>query len=109
MERVRAWRKANPGYWRKKAPALQDVIIKQPTEPQGDKSCLALQDVISMQPSLLVGVISTLMGICGDALQDEMAQAVRHLHHRGQMILNPTFGIKMKGNEDAGKTVVMLG
>lgn len=33
--RVRAWRKAHPGYWRRKAPALQDVLLSQDVAAEG--------------------------------------------------------------------------
>lgn len=90
VERVRSWRKAHPGYWRrapKRRNALQDVIFAQPIDAQKDKSVLtqdALQDVISAQHALLVGVISVLTG---SALQDEIDQSLRNLQTRGALIL----------------------
>jgi hypothetical protein len=107
--RVQKWRKAHPGYWREKASPLQDAIIEQPVEHQGDKLDLverALQDEFLTQPALLVGVIATLTGC---ALQDDIAQTIRQLHHRGQTILNPKLGIEKKGTEHAGKAFVMSG
>ncbi len=104
VERVRAWRKAHPGYGRKKDQPLQDVIDPQPIEEQGDKPDLtpaALQDLIRLQPTVLVGFISTLIG---SALQDEIAGHIRAFHHRGQQILRATEG---KGNDNERESGVM--
>jgi len=90
VERVRAWRKAHPGYWRetaKRRNALQDVKSAQAVDEKGDSAvltCDALQDVLSAQQALLVGVISSLTG---SALQDEIAQTMRMFETRGAMIL----------------------
>ena len=90
VERVRVWRKAHPGYWRrdsKRPRALQDVKTTQPIDAQTDNPVLtqdALQDVISSQHALLVGVISALTG---SALQDEIAQSLREFQTRGALIL----------------------
>jgi len=90
VERVRAWRKAHPGYWRaaaKRRNALQDMKSAQPIDAKEDRPVLtrdALQDVISSQQALLVGVISSLTG---SALQDEIAQTMRMFETRGAMIL----------------------
>ena len=109
VKRVQIWRKSHSWYWRKKATPLQDDLTRQPVDHQADKPYLvehALQDDFLTQPALLVGVIATLTG---SALQDDIAQTIRQLHHRGQTILNPMFGSETKGREDAGKTVVMSG
>ena len=109
VKRVQAWRKSHPWYWRKKATPLQDDLTGQPVDHQVDKHYLverALQDDILTQPALLVGVIATLTG---SALQDDIVQTIRQLHHRGQTILNPMFGSETKGRKDAGKTFAMSG
>ena len=111
MRRVQAWRMDHPGYWRKprkKAVALQDVLITQPLLSQGDKQVLngdlidipkppvaefsyenplfdvhlpsALQDVLSTQLSLQLGLIDQLSG----GLQDDIAPFVQRLILRGQ-------------------------
>jgi len=67
-QRVKAWRKAHRGYWRKGKP-----------EAKG-----ALQDLCLTQPALVVGLIATLTG---SALQEDIADAVRRLQRRGQDIL----------------------
>jgi len=38
--RVRAWRKAHPGYWRRKSPALQDLLLTQDLASEGVESVL---------------------------------------------------------------------
>lgn len=92
-ERVREWRKRNPGYGRKKksspAEALQDVCMSQPAQSQplaGPEVCAALQDVFVMQPALLVGIIATLSG---STLQEDIATSARALFRKGKDILGP--------------------
>jgi hypothetical protein len=78
-ERVRRWREAHPGYWRRKKPAplaLQEAFTGQPP--------LALQDVCTPQPALIVGLIAT---ITGEALQENIAASARLLLDRGADIL----------------------
>lgn len=107
VERVRAWRKAHPGYWRRRRLALQTVIKPQPADAQPDGSGLnpdALQTVLLSQPAVLVGIISSLTGT---ALQTDIAEHVQRLHLRGEQILHPR-GI-MKGAEDDRKDVVETG
>jgi hypothetical protein len=63
------------------------MITAQPVEHQLDKSCLipfALQEKFLLQPTVLLGVISSLTGI---ALQEEIVRNVQQFHTRGQMIL----------------------
>ena len=66
MLRVQAWRKAHPGYGRKrgkKRVALQEDCPTQPLLAQEDKPSLnvdALQEVLSTQHLLLLGLISNL-------------------------------------------------
>lgn len=38
--RVRAWRKTHPGYWRRKATALQDLLLAQDVAAEGFESVL---------------------------------------------------------------------
>lgn len=89
--RVQQWRKAHPGYWRRKGgenrSALQDDCSAQPTAHQEVMSQLvrdALQDLCSSQPAVLVGLVSSLTG---SALQDDIASSLRQFHARGQQIL----------------------
>lgn len=91
VARVQAWRKVNPGYWRraKKAvpAALQDRLILQVTEPQSEGSqdeAVALQDRWNEQSAVWVGLMSHL---AGSTLQDDIAQMTRRLHSRGRAVL----------------------
>jgi hypothetical protein len=89
--RVKEWRNCNPGYWRKKksrseAP-LQEVCQSQATQNQelSDKEVPgALQDLFSIQPVVIVGLISTMTG---SALQEDIAATARVLLRKGQDIL----------------------
>jgi hypothetical protein len=90
-ERVRQWRAANPGYWRRKTPAaadaLQDDSNPQPVENDAvapSAAPCALQDVLLLQPALLVGLISV---VTGHALQDDIAASARSFLVRGRDIL----------------------
>jgi len=95
VERVRHWRKKNPGYGRKKSPeppdALQDPLnaemsSNQIVEPLVDQPAKdALQDPLPIQDVVLIGLIAQLTGF---ALQDDIASAVRRLRNLGQDILN---------------------
>ena len=90
VERVQAWRRAHPGYWRrgrKGSGALQDTLIAQVAvqrrETEQDDGA-ALQDAWDAQPPLLVGLISHL---AGSALQADIAEMTRRLHSRGRAVL----------------------
>ena len=90
-QRVQAWRKAHPGYWRKGKPQaqgpLQDLCRGQlpQTEPLTKGTVpAALQDFCLTQPALVVGLIATLTG---SALQEDLVEAVRRLQRKGQDIL----------------------
>jgi hypothetical protein len=104
--RVQEWRKAHPGYWRRKGrrspSALQDDCCMQPTGSQEVISEFmrnALQDVCSSQPALLVGLVSSLTG---NVLQDDIAGSLRRFHARGQEILGIGLGIATKGADHNG-------
>ncbi len=106
-ERVRQWRKAHPGYWRKKAPqsegTLQDalnaglgsqVIENETIEPRNlpgafQEGCVPLQEACLLQPALIVGLVSVLTG---HALQEDIALSVRLLLDRGADILRTVPG-----------------
>ena len=99
VERVRAWRKAHPGYWRRQRRALQTVMKPQSNGAQADGTGLnrdALQTDLLSQPAVLVGIISTLTGT---ALQAVIAEQVQRLHLRGEQILHPKEAMKGAGNE----------
>lgn len=91
-ERVRQWRKAHPGYWRKKRPAAEDalqdscpvqVAAVEEVIPQSVLS--ALQDASLMQPALLVGLVSMMTG---HALQEDIALSLQAFKMRGRGILD---------------------
>ena len=91
VERVRAWRQAHPGYWRRKRSkpphALQDESTPKPIANQSlsnDFAQGALQDELFRQPTVLVGLISQLSGF---AVQDDIVMTTRRLHQLGRDIL----------------------
>lgn len=91
VERVRAWRKANPGYWKKirrlRRGTLQDECEAQSADKQldkGENAAGALQDVIFSQTAFLVGLVSQTIG---STLQDEIVESARRMHTRGLDIL----------------------
>jgi len=103
VERVRAWRQAHPGYWKRrraaKGAALQDILIPQPpaaTKEAKQDGALALQDLLHAQAPVVVGLIAHL---AGTTLQDDIAAMTRTLHSRGRAVL----GIDV-GRPDYAKT-----
>src|SRR4029450_614734 len=92
VERVRAWRQAHPGYWRRKRaeapPALQEDSAPQPSQNQPLHASLtadALQDDFFIQPAVFVGLIAHLTGL---ALQDDIVSPTRRLQQLGRDILS---------------------
>ncbi len=88
LERVRAWRAAHPGYWRRAGRALQEHSSAQPIESEEKLSPLvapALQELSHAQPLVLMGLIAQLTGA---ALQEDIAQAARRLQSLAHDILN---------------------
>jgi hypothetical protein len=94
--RVREWRKAHPGYWRKaRKPsgalqgALQDHSPPQTLVPPQDTAILspiALQEMIVTQSLLLTGLV---VHLTGDALQENIALTTRRLIALGQQLQGP--------------------
>ena len=107
--RVHAWRKAHPGYWRrrrKKPSALQDHCLPQALVPPKDKPSLtpgALQDVIQTQGLTLLGLVAQLTG---SALQENIVGATHRLILLGQQIQGPSKGRQTDGR---GQTPVVPG
>ena len=88
VSRVQDWRKAHPGYSRKKGEALQDLLAgKTVKDPEVKPSFVsgALQDLLSGQAAVLIGLISHLTD---SALQEDIALAARRLQQLGNDILN---------------------
>lgn len=98
VERVRQWRKAHPGYWKraKKSPrTLQDIFPSQATDVKqlATKTSLTpLQDFLAAQDPLMVGLISHLID---SPLQDRVEQATLRLLTKGQTILDLRSGVKI--------------
>lgn len=92
VERVRAWRAAHPGYWRRSSPsnrsALQEHSLTQVTDNHNESGSLMnapLQELSRVQPLVLMGLIAQLTGA---ALQEDIAIASRRLQHLANDILN---------------------
>ena len=90
-DRVRQWRKANPGYRRKKKPDPVDVQQDScDTQDAGVVDVVGLeaggvlQDVCLVQPALLVGIIAVLTG---HVQQEDIASSARSFLARGADIL----------------------
>ena len=94
VERVRAWRAAHPGYWRRRRvrgpTALQEECSAQPIdlhEKSPTFAEVALQDLLCAQPLVLIGLIAHLSGT---ALQEDIARTGRRLQQLGQDIVRGT-------------------
>jgi hypothetical protein len=92
VQRVRGWRAAHPGYWKRTGlqteVALQEDSMTQATETNKKSANLvdhALQDLLFDQPVVLIGLIANLTGT---ALQEDIAQTGRRLQQLGQDILS---------------------
>jgi hypothetical protein len=90
-QRVKDWRKRNPGYWHKKKSSthvpLQEVFQAQLSDHEQlilKNAAIALQDLFPMQPTVFVGLISML---AGSALQDDIVETTRALRRKGEEIL----------------------
>jgi hypothetical protein len=92
VQRVQLWRKANPGYWKKRsappakpqpaAPqplAQSSPLVTQPTQSSG-----TLQDVCLTDHPVFIGLISM---FTGSELQEDIASITRRLEYRGRDIL----------------------
>ena len=89
VQRVRAWRKDHPGYWRgkpKEPVALQDVSSTQtiaPTEHKQELTPDALQEILFTQRFILLGLVANLTG---SALQENIATTTQRLIRFGRQI-----------------------
>ena len=91
VERVRQWRQAHPGYWRRQGArtpnALQEDLTPQAPQTQplaGELTPYALQDAFFTQPAVVVGLIAHLTGL---TLQEDIATTARRLQQLGRDIL----------------------
>lgn len=95
VERVRQWRQAHPGYWKKKSaapgkgqePEPQALEPGSPLVTQPQKSPVALQDLCLANHPVFIGLISMVTGV---ALQEDIALTTRKLEARGRDILGLT-------------------
>jgi len=92
VERVRAWRAAHPGYWRRLSPntrsALQAYSLTQPADNNEQSASLVnspLQELSRAQPLVLMGLIAQLTGA---TLQEDIAKASQRLQHLAHDIIN---------------------
>jgi hypothetical protein len=92
VERVRAWRQAHPGYWRRQAaeapPPFQEDCTPQLSPQQAVDSNVkphALQEDFFLQPAVFVGLIAHLTGL---SLQEDIALTARRLQQLGRDILS---------------------
>lgn len=90
-ERVRAWRKANPGYWRrsrsKNPAALQETLIPQASEGEGEGNQdgkVALQDLLRSQDPLVLGLV---IHIADLALQEDIVGVAQRLITKGRAMM----------------------
>lgn len=85
-ERVRAWRKRNPHYWRRETRVrnLKRNGFRLSKRLAAALRFVALQDSIDANLALKIGIISELSGA---ALQDSIAKELRRLILRGHAIL----------------------
>jgi len=92
VARVREWRAAHPGYWRrlskKSSPALQEVCPSQPPPvepvepgPTQDLSPHALRNLCQAQLPLMLGLMHQLLD---SPLQDDILPFARRLIAKGQ-------------------------
>jgi hypothetical protein len=107
-QRVKEWRKRNPGYWRKKKTslqvALQEVCQEQPPpneELTPEKTSNALQEVFLMQPAVVLGLISMMTG---HALQEDIVATARVLVRKGRDILEMNPGSERTRSKDENQT-----
>ena len=98
-ERVRVWRKANPGYSggaRKKKKVLPKRLASAKSHAKLNES--PLQDDLLPQNPLIVGVISAL---AGSSLQEDIAVMCKHLIGKGREILEQENAAKTKQSAPA--------
>jgi len=95
VQRVRDWRKAHPGYWKKKAPVSgsHQVFVPQEVNPI-QSSCNVprsplgtLQDFCLSRDPAFIGLLAM---ITGRTLPDDIAPIARRVVEQGQNILGLT-------------------
>jgi hypothetical protein len=96
VQRVRAWRAAHPGYWRRKgsrgAVALQEISKAQPVSPQSEARpdvSPALQDLLKSQDPLVLGLV---IALADTALQEDIVGMTQRLITKGRAAMGQTPG-----------------
>lgn len=102
VQRVREWRAAHPGYWkrwkRKPAVALQETIktpqtaaVKQDDAiPAAACATRGVPALLLAQSPVVVGLIAQMYGgDAGDALQETIAEVTALLFAKGRAVLGP--------------------
>jgi hypothetical protein len=92
VERVRQWRQAHPGYWKRKPPASNRAQVATPQRVDPVQSSCnvpvtaprTLQDFCLPQHPGFIGLISL---ITGRTLQDDIVPLARRVVEQGQNIL----------------------
>ena len=102
VPRVKEWRQAHPGYWKRDQSqavgTLQDACSEQVADAQElktESTSRTLQDVCSAQVPLLLGLISKFTDC---TLQDDIVLFIRRLVAKGQDILDQPSRRSTKGN-----------
>jgi hypothetical protein len=98
VRRVQDWRKAHPGYWKRRKPARNQsqVLPDQPVNPE-QRSCNVpgshlgtLQDLYPPSGLILESVFLGLISlVIGSTLQDDIVATARQVLLRGQALLGP--------------------
>jgi hypothetical protein len=87
-DRVRQWRQANPGYWRRKKPGAvgspMPDLAAMLRELALQDACPALQD---SWPPYLAGLLGLIAWLRGSALQETIARDFREIMVEGNAIL----------------------
>ena len=105
VERVRAWRQAHPGYWKrtKSRSKPTQAAANQAFNP-GTTSCnapgpppVALQDFVLTEHPAFIGLISM---VTGSTLQEDIAAVGRRLLLQGRNILGLESPQKLIANHD---------
>lgn len=105
VERVQAWRKLHPGYWRRQTPlSWKGQAVDNQSANPGHSSCnvprglpRTLQDESLTQDPAFVGLISM---VTGSTLQEEIATTARQLLLRGRNILGFVSQQNAQSNRD---------
>jgi hypothetical protein len=105
VRRVKEWRRAHPGYWKKQKsrwqrdqpPDSQGVSPEQRSRNVPPSDLRTLQDFCLTQDPAFVGLISM---VTGSTLQEDIATTARNLLLRGQNIL----GLKIPGQPSSTTT-----